>query len=57
MHVYRAENGASQKEQCVNADLEDHCQYYIVHFFVQGILLSQNTSSNKEVAFILFILM
>ena len=55
MHVYRAGNGASHKEQCVNADLEDHCKYYIVYFFVQGILPSQNTFSDEEVTFILFV--
>lgn len=55
MHVYRAGNGASPKEQCVNVDLENHSNY-IVYFFVQEILLSQNTSSNEEVTFVVFVL-
>ena len=52
MHVNRAGNGASHKEQCVNADLEDHCKYCLLLCARD----SQNTSSNEEVTFILFVL-
>lgn len=46
MHVYRAGNGASHKEQCVIADLE---------IITNITSLSHNTSSNEEVTYILLV--